>query len=210
MPTTYDSIAGRSVERLAALSDGVFAIAMTLLVLDLRIPTSHAIHAEGELFRHVFVALAPRFVPYLLSFMTLGIFWVGQQTQLDHFARTDRNLTWLHLGFLLAVTLTPFSTAVLAEFITYRLAVVVYWLNLLLLGAALLASVRYASRARLLKEHVTAELRATHERRILVYQALYAASAALCIVSTYLSIALIILLQLCSVLDLRATRRVFG
>src|SRR5215216_1921823 len=97
---TYNAIAGQSVERLAALSDGVFAIAMTLLVLDLRVPVSAEIHAEYDLWRAL-VALAPRLVPYLLSFMTLGIFWVGQQTQLNHFARSDRTLTWIHIGFLL-------------------------------------------------------------------------------------------------------------
>src|SRR5206468_11142131 len=143
MPTPYTSIAGQSVERLAALSDGVFAIAMTLLVLDLRVPAAAALHGNGDLFRHVFVALAPRFVPYLLSFMSLGIFWIGQQTQLNHFARTDRALTWIQLGFLLAVTLIPFSTALLAEYIGFRLAVVTYWINLVLLGWALLASIRY-------------------------------------------------------------------
>ena len=93
MSTTYDAIAGRSVERLGALSDGVFAIAMTLLVLDLRVPAAEALHGDGDLFRHVFIALAPRFVPYLLSFISLGIFWVGQQTQLNHFARTDRTVS---------------------------------------------------------------------------------------------------------------------
>src|SRR3954465_4250565 len=167
MPTTYDSIAGQSVERLAALSDGVFAIAMTLLVLDLRVPAVAALHGDGDLFRHVFVALGPRFVPYLLSFMSLGIFWIGQQTQLNHFARTDRTLTWIQLGFLLAVTLIPFSTALLAEYLGFSLAVLTYWINLIFLGGALFASVRYAERAGLLKELVTAELRATHERRII-------------------------------------------
>lgn len=210
MPTSYNAIAGQSVERLAALSDGVFAIAMTLLVLDLRVPAVAALGGEGDFFHHVFVALAPRFVPYLLSFMSLGIFWVGQQTQLNHFARTDRTVTWIQLGFLFGVTLIPFSTAVLAEYIGYRLAVVAYWINLVLLGAALFSSIRYASHAGLLKEQVTAELRATHERRILRYQTLYAVGAALCIVNSYVSIAFIILLQLCSVLDLRGTRRLFG
>src|SRR4249919_1208038 len=74
MPTSYSDIAGQSVERLAALSDGVFAIAMTLLVLDLRVPANASVHGDADLFRHVFVTLAPRVVPYLLSFMTLGIF----------------------------------------------------------------------------------------------------------------------------------------
>src|SRR3954463_13084315 len=130
MPTTYNAIAGQSVERLAALSDGGFALAMTLPVLAPPPPAAAALHGNGDLFRHVFVALAPRFVPYLLSFMSLGIFWVGQQTQLEHFTKTDRNLTWIHLGFLLAVSLIPFSTALLAEYIGFRLAVVAYWINL--------------------------------------------------------------------------------
>jgi len=210
MPTPYSTIAGQSVERLAALSDGVFAIAMTLLVLDLRIPAAAALHGDGDLFRHVFVVLAPRFVPYLLSFMSLGIFWIGQQTQLNHFARSDRTLTWIQLGFLLAVTLMPFSTSLLAEYIGFRLAVVVYWINLALLGAALFASVRYAGRAGLLKDVVTAELRATHERRIVRYQMMYAVAAALCLVSSYVSIALFVFLQLCSVLDLRLARKLLG
>ena len=210
MPTPYTSIAGQSVERLAALSDGVFAIAMTLLVLDLRVPRAVALHGDADLFRHVFVVLAPRFVPYLLSFLSLGIYWIAQQTQLNHFARSDRTLTWIHLGFLLAVTLMPFSTAVLAEYIGFRLAVVAYWLNLVLLGGALLASVRYAMRAGLLKDIVTPELRATHQRRIIRYQIMYAVGAALCVVSSYASIGFIIFLQLCSAFDLRFARKLLG
>jgi uncharacterized membrane protein len=209
MPATYNEIAGQSAERLAALSDGVFAIAMTLLVLDLRVPHAVLVLGEGDLFRHVFVALAPRFVPYLLSFVSLGIYWVAQQTQLNHFTKTDRNLTWIQLGFLLGVTLIPFSTVVLAEYIGYRLAVVTYWLNLLLLGGTLLVSIRYAARAGLLKELVTPELRAAHERRIIRYQTGYAVGAALCYVSSYLSIAVIILLQLSAVFNPRVVRRVF-
>jgi hypothetical protein len=139
MSTMYNLIAGQSVERLAALSDGLFAIAMTLLVLDLRVPASRGIHTELGLWVAL-VKLLPAFIPYFMSFVTLGIFWVGQQTQLNRFARSDRNLTWIHLGFLLAVSLMPFSTALLAEFITYRTALVVYWLNVLLLGVVLYGS----------------------------------------------------------------------
>jgi uncharacterized membrane protein len=67
----------------------------------------------------------------------------------------------------------PFSTGLLAEFMTNRLALVVYWLNLLLLGALLFAGRRYSARARLVREDVTAEMLAAGERRIVVYQALY-------------------------------------
>ncbi len=198
MRILYNVIAGQSVERLAALSDGVFAIAMTLLVLDLRVPASTEIHSELDLWR-MLLLLAPRFIPYLLSFMTLGIFWIGQQTQLNQFARTDRTLTWIHIGFLFAVSIMPFSTGLLAEFITYRLSVTVYWLNLLLLGIMLLASVRYAWRAKLMKEEITAEIRAVLEHRIIIYEILYAVGALLCFINTYVSIAFILLLELNSI-----------
>ncbi len=192
---TYNLVAGKSVERLAALSDGLFAVAMTLLVLDLRVPASAAIHGERDLWRTL-VVLSPRLLTYFMTFLTLGIFWIGQQTQLNFLARSDRNLAWIHLAFLFLVSLTPFSTGLLAEFITYRIALVVYWLNILLLGAVLFASWRYASRAGLVKEDVPAALRAATDRRILVAQALYAFGALLCVFSTYASIAVIVLVQL--------------
>lgn len=192
---TYNLFAGQSLERLAALSDGLFAIAMTLLVLDLHVPVGSAIHSESSLW-HALQALSPSLVAYLMSFLTLGIFWIGQQVQLSRFSRSDRNLTWIHIGFLLVVSLMPFSTALLAEFITYRLAFVVYWLNIFLLGALLFASWRYAARAKLVKDDVTAEVRDAIERRIVIAQSLYACGALLCVVSTYLSIAVIVAVQL--------------
>jgi uncharacterized membrane protein len=195
MSAIYNRIAAQSLDRLAALSDGIFAVAITLLVLDLRVPANEGIHSEADLW-HALGLVAPRLLPYLMSFMTLGIFWVGQQTQLNHFARSDRNLAWIHLGFLLAVTLMPFSTGLLAEFLDYRTALVIYWLNILLLGVMLFASWRYAFRAGLIKDDTTAEVRASAERRIIIAQALYAFGALLCVISTYLSIGFIVLVQL--------------
>jgi uncharacterized membrane protein len=192
---TYNRFAGESVDRLAALSDGVFAIAMTLLVLDLHVPASEAIHSEHGLW-NALGHLAPSLVTYVMSFLTLGIFWVGQGVQLEQFDRSNRDLTWLHLGFLLAVSLIPFSTALLAHFITYRLALLVYWLNILLLGIMLWVSRRYAEHAGLVKEEVTPDMAAAAERRIVIAQSLYAIGAALSIINTYVSITVIVLLQL--------------
>jgi len=195
MGTPYNRIAGQSLKRIAALSDGVFAVAMTLLVLDLRVPAIEAVHNEHDLWRAI-AALSPRLIPYLMTFMTLGIFWVGQQTQLNFFARGDRNLTWIHIAFLLVVTLTPFSTALLAQFITYRIALVVYWLNIVILGVVLLWSGKYASRAGLVEEGTPADVQNAVVRRIVIAQALYALGALLCVVNTYWSIAFIVLVQL--------------
>src|SRR5271169_1109719 len=116
MRSLYNRIAGQNVDRLTALSDGVFSVAMTLLVLDLRAPAMAAVHSELDLL-DALLPLAPRLVTYLMSFLTLGIFWLGQQAQLDRLARSGRDLAWMHLGFLCAMTLVPFSTALLAEYI---------------------------------------------------------------------------------------------
>ena len=195
MPETYNRIAGHSVERLAALSDGVFAVAMTLLVLDLRVPAAAAIHSDVALWRAL-AALAPRFLVYLMSFATLGIFWIGQQTQLNHLARGSRELAWLHIGFLFAVTLVPFSTGLIASFIAERAALLAYWGNILLLGVLLLVSWRCAGHSGLIRPDAPAGLRRAVERRIVIAQALYAAGAALCVVSTWLSLGAILLVQL--------------
>jgi uncharacterized membrane protein len=183
------------VERLAALSDGVFAVAMTLMVLDLRLPAAEAIHSEHDLWRAL-VALLPRLLTYLMSFLTLGIFWVGQQTQLNHLARSDRHLSWIHLGFLFAVTISPFSTMLLAEFMAYRAALLVYWSNIVLLGAILYGSWGYALRAGLVKDDLPADVPAAICRRIKIAQALYAIGALLCVINTYWSIGFILLVQL--------------
>jgi uncharacterized membrane protein len=141
MPTGDNRIAGQSLERLAALSDGIFAVAMTLLVLDIRPPAAHAIHQEKDL-GAALVMLAPRILVYLMSVMTPGIFWIGQQTQFNHISQSDRHLTWIHIAFLALVSVMPFSTNLLAEFIGFRRALLIYWANTLLLGLVLYASWR--------------------------------------------------------------------
>ncbi len=170
-------------------------MAITLLVLDLHAPAMELVHSEAELW-HGLAALGPRLLVYVMSFMTLGIFWIGQQTQHNHMAQGDRNLSWLHLAFLFAVTLMPFSTTLMAEFIRFRLAVLVYWLNILLLGVLLWCSWRYARHAGLVSGEADTEIACGIERRIIVAQSLYAAGALLCVFDTYASLGFIALVQL--------------
>jgi uncharacterized membrane protein len=195
MTLSYNQVAARGLERIAGLSDGLFAIAMTLIVLEIRIPDPGAVSSEPELWTAI-IGLAPRFVTYLLSFLTLGIFWSGQQTELNHLARADRHFAWLNLAFLAAIAVMPFSTSLLAEFITFRLALLIYWLNIFLVGLALYATWTYATHAGLLKEGTSPAVSRAIKRRIIVGQALYAFGALLSVVSTYWSIAFIVLVQL--------------
>jgi uncharacterized membrane protein len=194
---TYNQLAGTSVDRLSGISDGIFSVGMTLLVLGLAVPTlSAASTTEGELWNQL-LKLGPNVLVYVMSFMTLGIFWVGQGTQLSQLARSNRHYVWIQLAFLLTVTLVPFSTALLAHFPNLRVALVEYWLNIVLLGATLLAAAEYALRRELFQEAEQRDLARLFRGRILIAQALYAFATALSLVfSTWVSIALIALIQL--------------
>jgi uncharacterized membrane protein len=195
MNTSYNQVAGQSVERLAALSDGIFGVAMTLLLLELHVPAKVPGMNEGDL-RNALVRLAPELLVYLMSFLTLGIFWVGQQTQLNHLERSERHLTWIHLAFLFLVTLMPFSTRLLTEFITYRTALIAYWANIFLLGALLYLSWGRATRAGLVKSDTPPKVVNAIFRRIWTAQAFYAFGALLCVFHPYWSIGFIVFMQL--------------
>lgn len=191
----YNELAGSSLGRLAGISDGIFAVGMTLLVLTLAVPAVNEIKNDSEL-GSALLKLLPGVVTYFMSFLTLGIFWVGQQTQLSLLQRADRDYTWIMLAFLLFVTLVPFSTGLLASFYQSRIALVEYWLNILVLGVCILLGAEYAARAGLFDEgNREVALRAIR-RRVYVAQLLYLLATLLCIVDTRLSIALIVLIQL--------------
>jgi uncharacterized membrane protein len=169
---TYNEVAAeRSLVRIGALSDGLFAIAMTLIVLEIRVPALgvHTNDAVGLALVH----LAPRFLTYVLSFLTLGIFWNAQHTQLNYVARADRHFAWLQLAYLAVIALLPFSTSLLAEYIDVELAFGVYWLNLLALGFMLYVLWLYPERASLVEPGTTAEISRALKRRIANYQGLY-------------------------------------
>lgn len=195
MKTIYNQIAGRSADRLAALSDGVFAFAMTVLALDLHVPAAFTIASEQGL-QHALVEMSPRLLTYLMSFLTLGIFWVGQNTQHDLLTRSDRGYAWIHIAFLMAVTLVPFSTSLLAEFITYRTALFVYWFNIAFLGAALLGGWFRARAMGLVKADAPPGTDLALIRRVVVAQILYAVAAVLCVFSNYWAIGMIVAIQL--------------
>ena len=192
---SYNFFAGGEVARIAALSDGIFAFAATVLVLDFHAPEAADVHSEAALIGAL-AASAPRLAPWLLTLMTLGIFWLGQQTQLSQLARSDRDLVWLHFVFLAVVTVLPFSTRLLADFLTYRAAFLIYWLNIALLGACLYATWSYAERAKLVREEAHGEISRAVRRRIVVAQSLYAIGALAGLVNAPLGIALILLIQL--------------
>lgn len=191
----FNEVAGTSLHRLNGLSDGIFAVAMTLLVLGLAVPAVNAATTEGDLLREL-RALLPAIVTYVMSFLTLGIFWVGQQTQLAQGERANRHYTWIHLTFLLAVTLVPFTTQLLARFHWSRTALVVYWLNIVVMGAVLLLAAEYGMRAGLFPRGQQELIIRLVRRRVYGAQALYFVALLLSVFDTHWSIAMIVTIQL--------------
>jgi len=196
MATTYNQIAGKSLDRLTSLSDNIFAVAMTLLVLNLHIPDEIKISNERD-FLVAIKSLVPRLMTYSMSFLTLGIYWIGQHTQHDQLERSNRHYAWLNLLLLAGVTLIPFSTSLLARYIHFRSALVIYWVNLMFLGLTVLVAWSYARIAHLQKSECSEVIHRAYLFRICSSVVLYTGAILLSIpFSTDVSIGLIILIQL--------------
>lgn len=191
----YSEVAGTNLGRLTAISDGIFAVGMTLLVLGLAVPAVQAVKTDADLLRQV-GNLLPAIVTYFMSFLTLGIFWVGQQTQLSDVQRSSRGYTWIHLAFLLAVTLVPFTTQLLARFHSLHVALLIYWVNILVMGSMLLVGAEYAGRAGLFPADRAPALLHIVRRRVYGAQLLYLVGLLLSVFGTQWSIAFIVAIQL--------------
>ena len=121
-----------SPERLGTLADGVFAIVMTLLVLELSVPVVKGMSKNSELI-HKLAEMRPEFLIYGLSFMILGIFWVIHHTIYADVKRYDTSLVWLNILFLMFVSLIPFSTALVGKNGFIKVTAIIYGINMLLL-----------------------------------------------------------------------------
>ena len=122
-----------STSRTEAFSDGVFAIAATLLVLELKVPQVE----PGEL-ADALLGNWPSYATYVVSFLVIGIIWVNHHAVMERIRKVDRPLLFLNLVFLMAVALIPFPTALLADYLQAghdeRLASAVYGASMVLMG----------------------------------------------------------------------------
>jgi len=98
--------------RLLAFTDGVFAIIITILVLELKVPDL----ASGQPLKDSLVEMRPTFVAFVISFLLVGMYWVGHRSSFAQVRYIDRNTIWLNLLFLLPVAIVPFAAALLGEY----------------------------------------------------------------------------------------------
>ncbi|SNZ06072.1 Uncharacterized membrane protein [Natronoarchaeum philippinense] len=139
-------------DRLVALSDGVFAIAITLLVLDIPLPEAGG-GGSAELLGSFVREQGIDVFAYVLSFLVIGLYWVLHRNTFVHIRRHDRRLLWLNLLFLLAVSFLPYPTSVLTAF-PNEFGVIFYAASQTVAGATLVAVWVYASRQELFAEGI--------------------------------------------------------
>jgi uncharacterized membrane protein len=157
-PATPAPTGSLSTVRIEALSDGVFAIAMTLLVLEMHVPRLEPEQVTGGL-TGALLKLGPNLLAYVVSFVLLGTLWVGQSFQFHWVRRSDRTFLWIHLGFLMCICFLPFSAALLSEYGAIRQATLIYGVNLLLAGSFLDRSWHYSLGHGLVARELSAEAR---------------------------------------------------
>lgn len=160
--------------RVEALGDGVFSIAMTLLVIEIHVPqveaatTASLIAALGH--------MAPHIAMFVTSFLVLGTFWVGHHYQFASIQRVTRPLLWINIGFLCCMAFLPFSTAFFGTYLQQPVAAFLYGANLLAGGGFLNWQWRYATTGRRLvasdlPEQVIKSAKRRVEAGIVVYGA---------------------------------------
>jgi len=120
------------LERLTFFSDAVFAIAMTLLVVEVKLPALH--HPTGPELGQALINLIPNYVGFLVSFLVLGRFWLAHHEVMGLLKAADRRLVSTNLLLLLAVAFMPFPTAIISEYIQLRVGIGFYTGWLILLG----------------------------------------------------------------------------
>ncbi len=166
--------------RLLALSDGVIAVAITLLVLDIRLPEGFGELSDAELWAAL-VALWPRFLAYLLSFYVIANFWFSHRAKFNHIIKTDGRLMWINMLFLLTVGLVPFTTNLIAES-GGTVSTMVYAASMVVSGLSLSGIWLYASANKLIDPKVTREERREHLQATLMTSLIFALSIPLSVV----------------------------
>ena len=191
---------GMSVGRLEAFSDGVLAIVITLLILEIHVPEPGG--SEGGLGE----ALAkqwPHYVAFLLSFLVVGIIWLNHHATFNLVERTDHRMQVLNLLLLLPVTVLPWPTDLLATYAVVgtrseqRIAVLVYGLTSTAMAVAFNVLWRYLRRhTELHKPHVSEELLAVRNQRYNLGLAVYPVATAIGLISVPLFMAIMLALAL--------------
>ena len=127
--------------RLEAFSDGVFAIVITLLILDIRFP-----EVDYSQFGATLKSVLPRILAYVLSFIIIGLYWISHHNSMQVVKKIDRNFLWLNILLLLCVSFIPFPTSLVGRYPFQAWPIIIYGSTLIvcnLIGTAMMVYLLY-------------------------------------------------------------------
>jgi len=176
-------------ERVEALADGIFATVMTILVLSLVVPTVTGMNSTATL-QSDLARFLPDLFAYVITFIFLGVLWIGHQSSLSHITKFDLRIVWLNILLLMGVGLIPFTTALLGRYPLQPIADVFYGINGV--GVTIVYNVLwFDSRSRhMTHEEPDRSVTLYRNRTLLVGPVVYSLATILAYVSPYISLAL--------------------
>jgi TMEM175 potassium channel family protein len=194
------AVAGLTTERITAFSDGVFSIAITLLVLNLHVPTIPSnvpsYKVPGDLLDQLGTQW-PSLLSYLLSFVIVGIYWVAHHNMFHYIKRSDRPFLWINILLLMCVAFIPFPAGLLGQYPTQRISVIIYASSLILTNLMLSLLWWYAtSNYRLVDQDLDPHFVRTVNRRNMTAPVVYLVSIGLSFLSPLASLIVFFLFPL--------------
>ncbi len=180
---TVEETGGTSPERFCAFSDGVIAIAITLLILEIKVPKAEL----GQL-GHELEQLWPSYIAFAVSFLTIGIMWVNHHNLSRRLVAVDHGLLYLNLALLGAISFIPFPTAVIAEYLreggsNERSAAFLYSIAMIMVSAAFTSMWWHIARRPHLMHAAQRDAVRMHARKASMGIPIYVAVGALSLVS---------------------------
>jgi uncharacterized membrane protein len=178
--------------RLEAFSDGVMAVAITLLVLDIKVPAER----PGETLLHALLQDWPHYAAYVVSFMTIGIIWINHHAMISRLAQADHSILILNLLLLMSIVLLPFTTELVAGYLRASsgesLAAGIYGGSLLLMSLFFSALNRHIllARAHMMRVDVPLEERQRVLSRSIAGLIPYLVATMLAVISPYVTLAI--------------------
>ena len=142
-----------SHDRLSAITDGVYAVALTLLALEIVVPSLNSIHSSAQLNDYMVNNLLPQLSLYLISFIILSNFWASTNA-IPMYKKVDNTILTINLAILALVVLIPFSTSFVLSFYHYSQSVIIFSLIILLVGLLYLILYIYLFKENLVKERI--------------------------------------------------------
>lgn len=199
-----------SKSRIETLTDGIFAIVMTILVLDIAVPQlTHTEVLAGELAKRL-LDLWPVIYSYALSFIILGFFWINHHDQFYYIKRVNRVFVWITIFYLMFIALIPFSTALLGEYSDQQISVVIYGVNIAIAASWATIQWWYATRKhRLVDADLDPNFITKISRKSIIGIIFYLIGAALAFANTTASLVLFILIPIYYLIPVRTDKTWF-